>query len=73
RGSLPRQTVDAILAGVNKPPGSRVRTFTVRFSKDYRTIPPIPGLIDLIFVYVSALGRGLRVEIFSVPPPASQG
>lgn len=72
KDSSSRQTIDAVLAGINKPPGSRVRTFSARFTSDYRTIPPTPGLIDLVFVYVSALGQGLRVEIFSVPPPASQ-
>jgi len=72
RDTLPRQTIDAILAGVNKPTGSRVRSFTAHFTNDYRTIPPTPGLIDLIFVYVSASGQGLRVEVFPVPPPAAQ-
>lgn len=71
--SLSRQTIDAVLATVKKPPGSRVRTFSARFTCDYRTVPPTPGLIDLVFVYVSALGQGLRVEVFSVPPPTSQG
>jgi len=71
KDTLPRQTIDEILAGVNKPSGSRVRTFTARFTHDYRTTPPTPGLIDLIFVYVSASGQGLRVEVFSPPPPVS--
>ncbi|RQW87021.1 MAG: DUF4080 domain-containing protein [Geobacter sp.] len=71
RETLPRQTIDAVLAGVNKPSGSRVRTFTARFTHDYRTTPPTPGLIDLIFVYVSASARGLRVEVFSPLPPFS--
>jgi anaerobic magnesium-protoporphyrin IX monomethyl ester cyclase len=70
-GSLTRKTVDDVLAKVEKPFGSRVRTFAARFSHDYRTSPPRPGLIDLIFIYVSASGQGLRVEIFT--PPASLG
>jgi len=72
RESLPRHTIEEILAGVEKPSGSRVRTITARFNSDYRTIPPTPGLVDLIFVYVSASGQGLRVEVFSAPPAARE-
>jgi anaerobic magnesium-protoporphyrin IX monomethyl ester cyclase len=68
KDALPRHTIEAILAGVKKPSGSRVRTFTARFINDYRTIPPTQGPVDLIFVYVSASGQGLRVEVVSVPP-----
>ena len=67
---LTRKTIDTVLAKVEKPFGSRVRTFTARFSQDYRLSPPKPGRVDLIFVYVSASGQGLRVETFSAPPAA---
>jgi anaerobic magnesium-protoporphyrin IX monomethyl ester cyclase len=69
RSSLPRQTIDAILASVEKPSGSRVRTFTARFQSDYRTTPPLEGPVELIFVYLSSSGRGLRVEVFPLNQP----
>lgn len=68
RDSLPRQSIDAAMAIVDKPFGSRVRTYTASFSNDYRTKPPKPGHIDLIFIYVSAPGQGLRVEVVATPP-----
>jgi anaerobic magnesium-protoporphyrin IX monomethyl ester cyclase len=71
RDSLPRQTIEAILCQVTKPSGSRVRTFTAAFRKDHRTRPAAPSPIDLVFVYVSTPGQGLRVEVFPVPPPAA--
>ncbi len=71
RDSQPRETIEAILCRVEKPPASRVRTFTARFLKDYRTLPAVPGPIDMIFVYISIPGQGLRVEVFSAPPPAA--
>lgn len=70
--SLTRKTIDSALAKVEKPFGSRIRTFTARFSQDYRLIPPKTGQVDLIFIYISASGQGLRVEIFSAPPAALQ-
>jgi len=71
RDSLPRQTIEAILSNVEKPSGSRVRTFTAAFRKDYRTTPATAGPVDLVFVYVATPGQGLRVEVFSPPPPAT--
>lgn len=70
--ALPRNTIDSLLAKVKKPFGSKVRTYTARFTKDYRSTPPEPVHVDLIFVYVSAAGQGQRVEIFSAPPAVSQ-
>ncbi|MRR53680.1 MAG: DUF4080 domain-containing protein [Deltaproteobacteria bacterium] len=68
--SLNRNTIDSVLTKVEKPFGSRVRTFTASFSQDYRFSPPKSGQVDLIFIYISASGQGLRVEIFSAPPAA---
>jgi anaerobic magnesium-protoporphyrin IX monomethyl ester cyclase len=45
--------------------GSRVRTFKHVFAKDYRGVPWIEGPVELLFVYISAPGRGLRVEVLS--------
>jgi anaerobic magnesium-protoporphyrin IX monomethyl ester cyclase len=69
RSSLPRQTIDATLATLEIPSGSRVRTFTARFRSDYRTIPATEGPVELIFVYLSSAGRGLRVEVFPLNQP----
>jgi anaerobic magnesium-protoporphyrin IX monomethyl ester cyclase len=43
--------------------GSRVRTFRRGFARDYRRAPWIEGLVELLFVYISAPGRGLRLEV----------
>lgn len=43
--------------------GSRVRTFKHVFAKDYRSVPWIEGPVELLFVYISAPGKGLRVEV----------
>jgi anaerobic magnesium-protoporphyrin IX monomethyl ester cyclase len=43
--------------------GSRVRTFRRGFARDYRSVPWIEGEVELLFVYISAPGRGLRVEV----------
>ena len=68
KASLTRESIDTALSKVEKPSGSKVRTFAARFSNDYRTKPPKPGQTDLIFIYISASGHGLRVEIVSAPP-----
>lgn len=44
----------------------RVRWASRRFSRDYRTTPWREGEIELLFVYVSAPGRGLAVEIADI-------
>jgi len=63
---VPRDSIDPILAGMEKPAGSRVRAFAARFLNDYRTLPPAQGPVTLVFVYISAPGRGLRVEVFNL-------
>lgn len=67
RRTMPGHLLEPILAHVEKPTGSRVRTFAARFLNDYRTLPPEPGTVTLIFVYVSAPGHGLKVEVFPLP------
>lgn len=47
--------------GIGK--GSRVRLFSRRFARDYRGYPWREGEVELLFVYISAPGRGLRVEV----------
>ncbi|MCM2359948.1 MAG: B12-binding domain-containing radical SAM protein, partial [Geobacteraceae bacterium] len=43
--------------------GSRVRGFSRRFARDFRRHPWQGGELELLFVYISAPGRGLRVEV----------
>jgi anaerobic magnesium-protoporphyrin IX monomethyl ester cyclase len=45
---------------------SRVRTFRRIFAEDYRSIPWIEGKVEFLFVYISAPGKGLRVEVLKV-------
>jgi len=43
--------------------GERVRYYRRRFARDYRTTPWAEGSAELTFVYRSAPGKGLKVEI----------
>ncbi len=53
----------AVVRTLGIAPESRVRTFAWRFARDYRRQPWSGGEVDLLFVYVSAPGKGLRVEV----------
>jgi anaerobic magnesium-protoporphyrin IX monomethyl ester cyclase len=46
--------------------GSRVRTFSMEFGRDYRQMPWVKGPVELLFVYISAPGKGLRVEVYKL-------
>jgi anaerobic magnesium-protoporphyrin IX monomethyl ester cyclase len=46
--------------------GCRVRTYRQGFARDYRSVPWIEGPVELLFVYVSAPGRGLSVDVLKV-------
>jgi anaerobic magnesium-protoporphyrin IX monomethyl ester cyclase len=48
------------------PSGSRVRSFRHAFSRDYLGTPWENGPAEFLFVYISAPGRGLRVEVMKV-------
>jgi anaerobic magnesium-protoporphyrin IX monomethyl ester cyclase len=48
------------------PAGSRVRSFRHPFSRDYLGTPWGKGAAEFLFVYISAPGRGLRVEVMKV-------
>jgi len=49
--------------GVEAAPGSRVRTYTRTFGRDYTVTPWGKGHVVLTFVYVSAPGEGLRIFV----------
>jgi anaerobic magnesium-protoporphyrin IX monomethyl ester cyclase len=60
--SVSRDTIGEILGGIAQPPGSRVRTFSGRFARDYScTATAATGPTRFVFVYVAAAGAGLRV------------
>jgi hypothetical protein len=46
--------------------GSRVRTFVGRFHRDYSRAPGKEGEVELLFVYISHPGRGLRVQVIDI-------
>jgi anaerobic magnesium-protoporphyrin IX monomethyl ester cyclase len=46
--------------------GSRVRSFRQVFDRDYLGTPWGEGPVEFLFVYISAPGRGLRVEVMKV-------
>jgi anaerobic magnesium-protoporphyrin IX monomethyl ester cyclase len=48
------------------PSGSRVRSFRHLFSRDYLGNPWGEGPVELLFIYISAPGRGLRIEVLRV-------
>ena len=47
-------------------PGSRVRSFVRQFSRDFRCTPSLPRPTRLLFVYISAPGRGLQVRVLDL-------
>lgn len=63
-----RQAVERAVKNLQTPPGSRVRTFTHAFSRDYRLPTPSPHTISLTFFYVAQPGKGLKVEVHSLNP-----
>jgi anaerobic magnesium-protoporphyrin IX monomethyl ester cyclase len=63
RENVPKEIMDTVLSKVERPPQSRVRTFTARFMRDFSTTPHAEGPVRLIFVYVSIPGEGLRVRV----------
>jgi anaerobic magnesium-protoporphyrin IX monomethyl ester cyclase len=48
------------------PSDSRVRSFRHPFGRDYLSYPWGKGPVELLFVYISAPGRGLRIEVLRV-------
>jgi radical SAM superfamily enzyme YgiQ (UPF0313 family) len=60
-GTLHRERIDAMVRDISPPQGSRVRTFLAGFPRDYRHPPFTDGRTDILFVYVSTPGAGLRV------------
>lgn len=58
-----RQAVERAVKQLEPPPGSRVRTFTAAFSRDYRTSPPLSHSACLTFFYIAQPAKGLKVEV----------
>ncbi|WP_136523400.1 B12-binding domain-containing radical SAM protein [Geomonas ferrireducens] len=59
-----RQTVDSpIPARPASPPGERIRRYRRSFARDYRTSPWREETTEITFVYRSAPGEGLKVQV----------
>ena len=56
----------ASIKGLEIPAGARVRSFRNWFARDYLGTPWGKGPVELLFVYISAPGEGLRVEVLKV-------
>jgi anaerobic magnesium-protoporphyrin IX monomethyl ester cyclase len=59
--AAPKELIDSVVRKSAPPSGSRVRTFAARFDRDYCVHPFANGPVDILFVYISAPGQGLRV------------
>jgi len=64
--TLAKDRRDDILGRLEIAAGSRVRTFSMGFGRDYRSMPWGEGRVELLFVYIAAPGKGLRVEVEKV-------
>ncbi len=63
-----RATVAQAVQQIQTAPGSRVRTFTHTFSRDYRMPAPPSHPVCLTFFYVAQPGKGLNVTVHALPP-----
>jgi len=61
-----REDNAAYMQKLEIPPGSRVRSFRHGFDRDFLSTPWENGPAEFLFVYISAPGRGLRVEVMKV-------
>jgi anaerobic magnesium-protoporphyrin IX monomethyl ester cyclase len=52
-----------LAAGMDLPPGSRVKAFRFPFKRDYRLKPWGETPLEITFVYASGAGRGLQVIV----------
>lgn len=55
-----------LVRGLDIAEGSKVRTFSRSFGRDYRCKQPIPEPVRLLFVYISAPGKGLQVRVLNL-------
>ncbi len=61
--SLAKDRRAVLLEKLQIAPGNKVRTFSMNFRRDYRNVPWVEEGVELLFVYMSAPGKGLRVEV----------
>lgn len=57
------ETIAALARRLGIGGDSRVRIFRHRFSRDFRRRPDVSGSTGLLFVYISAPGKGLEVKV----------
>lgn len=64
--TMVKEKRDGIVGKLEIAPGSRIRTFSMVFERDYRTSLWREGTAEILFVYISAPGKGLRVEAIKI-------
>lgn len=63
-----REAIGQAVKALRTLPGTRIRTFTHTFSRDYRTTPHSPDPVRLTFFYAARPGKGLTVEARCLQP-----
>jgi anaerobic magnesium-protoporphyrin IX monomethyl ester cyclase len=58
-----REEIASLAQRLGIAAGSRIRTFSRSFARDYRSTPWGEGQVELKFVYISAPGKGLEVKV----------
>lgn len=66
-GQSEKGKISGLIKGMEIAEGSKVRSFSRRFRRDYTRRPFREGETDLLFIYISAPGKGLRVETVTLP------
>lgn len=62
-GVVPRTLLAPFLRKLDVPEGSRVRSVSGRFRKNFSSRPAVEGSVRLLFIYISAPGAGLSVHV----------
>jgi anaerobic magnesium-protoporphyrin IX monomethyl ester cyclase len=52
-----------LASGMDRPPGSRIKAFRYAFMRDYRDTAGRSGPTEIIFVYASGEGHGLKITV----------
>jgi anaerobic magnesium-protoporphyrin IX monomethyl ester cyclase len=60
---LPKGRIGDIIRQLAIAEGSKVRSFRWSFTWDLRLQPQLQRRVDLLFLYISAPGQGLQVQI----------
>ncbi|ACM20321.1 radical SAM domain iron-sulfur cluster-binding oxidoreductase with cobamide-binding-like domain, DUF4080-containing [Geotalea daltonii FRC-32] len=67
--AVPRGRTGEIIRRLGIAEDSKVRSFRWSFKEDFRIKPHLPNRVDLLFLYISAPGQGLRVQVLEEEKP----